>query len=114
LGVALGHRAYVVGIDPDTATVRLGDRQALLARGALLDELSLAPGEDLPLRAGVCVRYRAAPVPAEIRPSADGGAEIAFDTPTAPVVAGQFAVFYRGDQVLGGGRIRATMAWEAS
>jgi tRNA-uridine 2-sulfurtransferase len=103
LGVALGNRAYVVGLDADSGAVRLGSREELCASGAELDELSLAEGEALPLECEVSVRYRGKPVPARIDP----GAKVHFRAPIAAVVPGQFAVFYRGDVVLGGGRIRS-------
>jgi tRNA-specific 2-thiouridylase len=104
LGVALGERAYVVGVDADTATVRLGPRSELLCSGALLENVTLAAGVRLPCRAAVQVRYRAKPVPCEVRASANG-AELSFDTPIAAVVKGQHAVLYDGERVLGGGTI---------
>ncbi|MDQ2645716.1 MAG: tRNA 2-thiouridine(34) synthase MnmA, partial [Myxococcota bacterium] len=55
-------------------------------------------------RAAVQVRYRAKPVPCEVRATADG-AELGFDTPITAVVKGQHAVLYDGDRVLGGGTI---------
>lgn len=104
VGVALGHRAYVVDIEPESATVRLGEHPPLAA-GALLDELSVAPGVETPLRAGVAVRYRGEPHPAEVRLESTTGARVTFDAPVPAVVPGQYAVFYAGDRVLGGGRI---------
>jgi tRNA-specific 2-thiouridylase len=53
----------------------------------------------------VQVRYRGQPVPARIFESS-GGARIAFEQPVQAVVPGQFAVFYAGERVLGGGLIR--------
>jgi tRNA-uridine 2-sulfurtransferase len=108
LGVALGERAYVVEIDEESATVRLGPREALLSASAALDEVALAPGTALPLRCGVAVRYRGEPTPAEIRRDAAGQVVVTFEVPVAAVVAGQYAVFYRNDEVLGGGRIRGS------
>lgn len=106
LGVALGQRAFVVDIDPDSAAVRLGSREDLQSDLAELDELSLAEGVGLPLRAGVAVRYRGEPHAAEIRRTPRGEVEVAFDAPVQAVVLGQFAVFYDGERVLGGGRIK--------
>jgi tRNA-specific 2-thiouridylase len=115
LGVALGERAYVVNVDPETATVKLGARSELLSAGAELVELGLAEGVKLPLRASVQVRYRATPVPCEVRPH-EGGARLSFDTSVAAVVRGQHAVLYDGDRVLGGGTIARPLsaALEAS
>jgi tRNA-specific 2-thiouridylase len=108
LGVALGRRAYVVGIDRESGTVRLGDRERLLARGAWLAETSLAPDVVAPFDCGVMVRYRGTPVSARVEPGPGGGLFVAFDAPVAAVVPGQFAVFVRGERVLGGGVIRET------
>jgi tRNA-specific 2-thiouridylase len=105
LGVALGERAYVTEIEAETATVRLGPREALSVRGARLAELSLFGSVDLPLSCGVQVRYRATPVPAEIRTAEGGGAIVCFASDVTAVASGQYAVFYDGERVLGGGLI---------
>ena len=108
LGVALGRRAYVVGIDAASGTVTLGERDRLLTRGAWLSETSLAPDVTLPFACDVMVRYRGNPLPARVEASTGNGLHVAFDTPIAAVVPGQFAVFVRGERVLGGGVIRET------
>jgi tRNA-specific 2-thiouridylase len=109
LGVALGRPAFVTRIDAASGTVHLGTDGALLARSAELGDVSLASGVELPLRARVRVRYRhdgeAATV--EARP---GGARVVFDDPVRAVTPGQVAVLYDGDEVVGGGTIRATLA----
>jgi tRNA-specific 2-thiouridylase len=105
LRVALGHRAYVVGIDAESGAVKLGGREALLADRALLDETSLAAGIEPPFDCDVMVRYRGGAHPARVRESGLA-LELEFDPPVAAVVPGQFAVFVRGERVLGGGVIR--------
>jgi len=105
VGVALGRRAYVVDIDPEQATVRLGEREELEAKGALLDEVTLAAGEHAPLRCSVSLRYRGEPQPAEVRLEGVGRARVEFDAKVNAAVPGQYAVFYRDDAVVGGGRI---------
>jgi len=109
LGVSLGHRAYVTGIDADAATVRLGEKDALLASGALLEEPSLMAGVEAPFDCDVMVRYRGAPQAARVTP-AGAGLRVDFSRPVSAVVAGQYAVFLRGDRVLGGGVIRTRLA----
>lgn len=106
LGVALGKRSYVVGIDADQGTVRVGPREAVLASGASLGEVTLQAGVSLPLECEVAVRYRGQPVSASVRQS-DAGIVVDFRDPVAAVVKGQFAVFYAGERVLGGGVIEA-------
>ncbi len=113
LGVALGRRAYVVGLDADSGTVRLGSPDALESYGAEVAEVSLGDDVSLPARCEVAVRYRGEPRPAELRPRAGGGVQVRFDQPVRAVVPGQFAVFYRGDRVLGGGSIEAALGGSA-
>jgi tRNA-specific 2-thiouridylase len=109
LGVALGERVYVVGIEPDTATVRLGPREALLAQGAALTDVTLPADPSLPLGCEVAVRYRAPAVAAELTEAPGGGYEVRFDEPVQAVVPGQYAVFYRAERVLGGGKIQRAL-----
>ncbi|HSY25182.1 MAG TPA: tRNA 2-thiouridine(34) synthase MnmA [Polyangiaceae bacterium] len=108
LGVAVGRPAFVTRIDAAEATVHLGSDDALLSRGAALADVSLAEGVVAPFRAVVRVRYRHDGDPGEVRTGADGygSAEIRFDRPVRAVTPGQIAVFYDGDRVLGGGRIK--------
>jgi tRNA-uridine 2-sulfurtransferase len=104
LGVALGKRSYVVRLEADTATVHLGSREALGSTTALLDEVVLAGGVELPLDTEVSVRYRAPRVRARLVRAGEH-TEVRFEQPVSAVVPGQAAVFYDGDAVLGGGRI---------
>ncbi len=106
LGVALGQRAYVVGVDAASATVTLGSVDSLDSSSAELCEVALAADVSLPLRCEVQVRYRGRPTPAEVRPVGDA-VHVFFDEPQRAVVKGQFAVMFQGDRVLGGGMIRA-------
>jgi len=106
LGVALGQRAYVVDVDAESATVTLGAPEGLYSSSAELTETSLAEGVELPLRCQVQVRYRGTPAPAEVRRVGDA-LQVFFEVPQRAVVPGQFAVFYAGERVLGGGMIRS-------
>lgn len=108
LGVALGERAYVVGVDAASATVTLGSVDSLYSHSCELSEVELAADASFPLRCEVQIRYRGRPTPAEIRRT-EGGAQVVFDEPQRAVVPGQFAVFFQGDRVLGGGMIRSAV-----
>jgi tRNA-specific 2-thiouridylase len=109
LGVATGQRAYVVGMDPESHDVQLGPRERLLASGARVAEATLAPDVRLPLRCEVAVRYRGAPVSAQVLRSGERGLELRFAEPVLAVVPGQYAVLYRDQRVLGGGAIEAAL-----
>jgi tRNA-specific 2-thiouridylase len=104
LGVALGHRAYVIGIDPSSATVVLGGAEQLLCKSARLQEFTLAFDQQLPLSCDVAVRYRGQLHAARVL-AHSGGAEVVFDAALPAVVRGQYAVLYAGERVLGGGVI---------
>ena len=58
-----------------------------------------------PVRAEVRVRYRHEAAPATVTPLAGGRARVRFDSPQRAVTPGQATVFYRGEEVLGGGWI---------
>lgn len=110
LGVSLGKPAFVSRIDVESATVVVGDEDALFIRGVEIGDVHLAKGVTLPLRCRVRVRYRHEGAMAEVQPLATGDssrARIVFDNPVRAAVRGQVAVLYDGDAVLGGGPIVA-------
>ncbi len=108
LGVATGSRSYVIDVDAASNRVVVGP-QELLRRGGLVADraswVSGAPPADGPFEASVAIRYRSGPAPAVVRPSGDDGFRVEFREPQRAVAPGQSAVVYRGDEVLGGGRI---------
>ncbi|HID05900.1 MAG TPA: hypothetical protein EYP10_02005, partial [Armatimonadetes bacterium] len=61
-----------------------------------------------PIRCAVRYRYRSPEAPAVVRPIDDTHTEIVWDEPQYAVAPGQAAVFYKGDEVLGGGIIAST------
>jgi len=113
----LSEPLYVVGLDAQSAEVRVGPK-AMLATGAarieqtnrigpLPDELLSAP-LSAPLSAKV--RSLSRPVPVTLEgPLGDGAAAtIRFATPEYGVAPGQAAVLYAGERVVGGGWIEST------
>ena len=116
LGVALGRPVFVVGIDAESATVRLGDEADLYAVEARLEQTAWSEDVRFPLEALVRVRARHDGERAVIdHVPGDGtgaaGAFVArFLQPVRAVSPGQVAVAYRGDRVLGGGTITQAVA----
>ncbi|PIE22026.1 MAG: tRNA 2-thiouridine(34) synthase MnmA [Planctomycetota bacterium] len=106
---ALGTPHYVLEIRPEQAEVVLGARAQLArsqARVAQLHWLIDAPrdGEVLEVELQIRARHRAAP--AKLRVEGEGPGAVVhavFDQAQDAIAPGQAAVFYDGDQVLGGG-----------
>ena len=104
LGVGTGQRSYVTALDPVSGEVRLGNKSDLLRDWARLDDVQLAPDLRLPIEVTCMVRYRG-----ELRPATvqlrNGAIFADFSASLAPVVPGQYAVFFQGSRVVGGGKI---------
>ena len=97
---------YVVGIDAASNRVVLGREEELFRSTLWASQVSFTSGRapDGPVEVNAKIRYKAIPYPATITP-AGGRLEIVFDEPQRAVTPGQAVVFYRGDEVVGGGII---------
>ncbi len=106
LGVAVGEPVYVSDIDTLTNVVTVGPRDAVLSNTVRVNEVSwLCPAPSEAIRASAKIRYHHEAAMATITPEADGSVSIAFDDAQEAVTPGQAAVFYDGDEVIGGGWI---------
>jgi tRNA-specific 2-thiouridylase len=107
-GVASGERRYVTDVDPVANRVVVGPGELLERRGLVADRWSWVAGgppHHGPFEAEVRIRYRGTDVPCVVEPFGGNGARIEFRVPQRAVAPGQSAVLFRGDEVLGGGRI---------
>ena len=105
LGLTVGEPRYVVAVDATSATVTIGRKEDLEVAGCRVDDVTFIAGEaPRDPAVEVKVRYRSEPVPASLA-DVDGVWSVTFDRPQRAVAPGQAAVFYRGDEVLGGGTI---------
>jgi tRNA-specific 2-thiouridylase len=59
-----------------------------------------------PFRALIKIRYTAKEVDGWVMPNGENQAQVKFDAPVRDVTAGQAAVFYQGELMLGGGIIQ--------
>jgi tRNA-specific 2-thiouridylase len=106
LGVSTGERTYVLDVEPSSNRVVVGPGELLGRRGLIAERVSWvdrAPGG--PTEADVRTRYRGREAPAVVTPLPGSRARVEFGRPERAVAPGQSAVFYAGDEVLGGGVI---------
>jgi len=106
LEVAMGHPIYVTHIDPENNKVILGEKEELLSQTLFVTDFNISKYETLPenYRTLVRIRYKDAGAMATIH-HAGNRLRCDFDTPVSAVTPGQSAVFYDGEDVVGGGVI---------
>ncbi len=108
LGISYHEPLYVRAIRPGDGSVVVGPKSSIAARGLVAEKCNWLSWERPPgaFECGVKIRYRSKPVPAYVTVGADPNtAFVEFEEPVRAVTPGQAAVFYRGDEVLGGGWI---------
>jgi tRNA-specific 2-thiouridylase len=97
---------YVASLDAEQQRVIVGTREEVGRRSFLALQASWVaqPPHDEAL-CEVQIRHRGRPLPAHVAAATDGSVEVTLQEPAVGVAPGQSAVFYRGDEVLGGARI---------
>ena len=107
LGIAAGHRLYVHHVHPETNTVVLGQDELVHAECTVADLNIFAPNFQCPsTEVHVKVRYATPPTPATLTPLDAATLQVQFRHPQRALSPGQSAVFYDGNDVLGGGIIQ--------
>ena len=107
IGIADERPLYVISIDAAKNRVTAGSSEELLSREFTVARVNWIALDDPkePVRAEVRVRYRHTAAAATITPLPEQRARIVFDEPQRAITPGQASVFYRGDEVVGGGWI---------
>jgi tRNA-specific 2-thiouridylase len=107
LGLATGTPVYVTAIDGAHNAITVGPVEALLHNELTVSNVNYVAGAapDGAFSCSVRLRYKAREWPATVTPLAGNVASIVFAQPQRPISPGQAAVFYAGDEVLGGGVI---------
>ncbi|MEM9024838.1 MAG: tRNA 2-thiouridine(34) synthase MnmA, partial [Bacteroidota bacterium] len=112
LGMAFGEPMYVTHIDPKTNRVTLGlkedlDKQTMYVRNPNFVKYPTLEGERELLTK---IRYKDRGAMSAVKLEEDGRVKVDFYRKVAGVAPGQSAVFYEGDDVVGGGFIAREVA----
>ncbi|MGI8476587.1 MAG: tRNA 2-thiouridine(34) synthase MnmA [Thermomicrobiales bacterium] len=109
LGLAAPEPLFVITLDTAANRLVVGPRRDAVVQGLAATGVAMIDGswptETFPC--DVAVRYRGSQVSAEVAfgPAGGGEAAVRFTGPAPIAAPGQAVVFYRGDEVLGGGTI---------
>ncbi|GAB3270585.1 tRNA 2-thiouridine(34) synthase MnmA [Larkinella harenae] len=107
LGIALGYPIFVTDIRKDTNEVVLGLDKDLYRDGMIVSRLNLQKYASLekPLETVTKVRYKDPGTPALITQESEDRIQVLFEQGVSAIAPGQAAVFYEGEDVIGGGWI---------
>jgi tRNA-specific 2-thiouridylase len=105
--VAMGHPVYVTAINPDTNTVVLGDETDLDQNDMLVGKINWMKYDGITegMEAVTKIRYKDKGALSNLYTSANG-IRARFYENVKGIAPGQSAVFYEGDDVIGGGIIQ--------
>jgi tRNA-uridine 2-sulfurtransferase len=108
LGVASPVPLYVLGKNAAENTLIVGTQEELGSLELTAHDVNWVGGETPlePFRAQVKIRYTAKEAEASVTPVGTDLVRVLFDAPQRDVTAGQAAVFYQGDVLIGGGIIQ--------
>lgn len=107
LGIALGERMYVKRLDKDNNVVEVAPRPGVMNSACTVKDVHWICGTQPvgEMRCEVRPRYRSNGAMAVVTFSGNQAATVEFEQPQFALTPGQAAVFYSGDEVLGGGWI---------
>jgi len=107
LGVASLVPLYVLGKNSTTNTLIVGTQEELGSRELTAREVNWLSGEtpSEPFHADVKIRYTAKEAEALVTPIIGNQVQVQFDASQRDITAGQAAVFFQGDLMIGGGII---------
>jgi tRNA-specific 2-thiouridylase len=111
LGISAPQPYYVLALDCRRNRVIAGTKEELLAHGLIAGGINWIAFASLEgeMDALVQIRYRHPGVPAVLSAREDKKVSVQFKIPQKSVTPGQAVVFYRGDEVLGGGWIERAL-----
>ncbi len=107
LGLTSPNPLYVLKIHPESHAVTVGSEAELMGTELYADRLNWISIPELtePIRVEAKIRHRHEPAWATLSPAGEGLAHVVFDEPQRAITPGQSAIFFQGDEVVGGGWI---------
>lgn len=111
LGIAHSRALYVMRLDRAENAVIVGYQEDVFQSTLVAERVNWIVPQvpDGSVEAAVRIRSTHREAPASLRAIEGGCVQVEFEEPQLAVTPGQAAVFYRGDQVLGGGWIASTL-----
>lgn len=108
LELAVGEPMFVLEIEPDTNTVVLGREEELRRKGMWVRNINMGKYASLsePIEAVTKIRYKDSGTMSVIE-QVDDRMKVIFHDDVKAIAPGQSAVFYEGDDVVGGGWIQS-------
>lgn len=108
IGIAAPHPLYVLAKDMKNNRLIVGPREALGRRTFEVARVNwVGEKPTSPIEASVRIRYKTREVGGYINPIEEQAASVELETNLPDITPGQAAVFYQGDNCLGGGIIQA-------
>lgn len=108
LDIALGRPVFVTAIEPDTNTVVLGDEADLQSTDMQVAKINWLKYEGITdgMEAITKIRYKDSGSLSSLYNDASSNIKVRFYEPAKSIAPGQSAVFYEGNEVIGGGIIQ--------
>lgn len=112
LGIASERPLFVIRKNVEDNSITLGFEEDLYVSGLIAEDINWIsiPTLTEPIEAQIKIRYSHREVAATLNPMGDGRILVRFSEPQKAVTAGQAAVFYDDDIVIGGGTIVEAVA----
>lgn len=110
LGIAKGKPLYVIEIEKEGNKIVVGDEKDLYKSGIIAENVNFISIEKLEkdIEVEAKIRYKHTPAKAVIKPIDEKKVKVIFEKPQRAPTPGQAVVFYKEDEVIGGGFISST------
>lgn len=110
LGVSVGKPLYVTGINADENVIYVDDEEGLYSKDFVCREVNLMKVEKITKKiANVKIRYNDIGSEAVLEGTGENEIRVTFVKPRKAITPGQSAVFYEGDDIIGGGIIHEVL-----